>query len=131
MAIPTAKITINNETYLMTFGLDFLEQLNSKYQIHSNGFPISIGLQKALTELQMKNPVMIKDMILFATATNHSRPSEEEVEEYIFEQLSTEKKEDKLFDDFFGYSKKLPGATRLLKLAEEEVKKAEEKETKD
>lgn len=114
-----ATLQINGQSYLLTFGLKFLELLNSKYTLAIDGLAVGAGLVTVWTELKMQNPVMIRDMILFATATNVNRPSEDEVEAYIFEQLEDEEKAVALFSQFGDFLTLAPGARRFIKAAEE------------
>jgi hypothetical protein len=114
-----ATLQINGQSYLLTFGLKFLELLNSKYTLAIDGLAVGAGLVTVWTELKMQNPVMIRDMILFATATNVNRPSEDEVETYIFEQLEDEEKAVALFSQFGDFLTLAPGARRFIKAAEE------------
>ena len=114
-----ATLQINGQSYLLTFGLKFLELLNSKYTLEIDGLAVGAGLVTVWTELKMQNPVMIRDMILFATATNVNRPSEDEVEAYIFEQLEDEEKAVALFSQFGDFLTLAPGARRFINAAEE------------
>lgn len=113
-----ATLQINGQSYLLTFGLKFLELLNSKYTLAIDGLAVGAGLVTVWTELKMQNPVMIRDMILFATATNVNRPSEDEVEAYIFEQLEDEEKAVALFSQFGDFLTLAPGARRFINAAE-------------
>lgn len=113
-----ATLQINGQSYLLTFGLKFLELLNSKYTLEIDGLAVGAGLVTVWTELKMQNPVVIRDMIIFATATNVNRPSEDEVEAYIFEQLEDEEKAVALFSQFGDFLTLAPGARRFINAAE-------------
>lgn len=128
MAINTSVIEINGVKHILTFGLGFLEQLNNKYQIVTEGFGFSAGVATAMAELKMHNPVMVADFIRFGTMTNHNKPTDKEIEAWVIEQMDGGKAEDKLFDDFFELLKKVPGAKRLLKSTEKAQEELENKE---
>ena len=123
------KLEINGKSYLLTFGLKFLELLNEKYAINTpDGIPLNLGLARAYTDFEVGNPVVIRDMIVFATVTNVNRPSEEEIEEWLYSQLDDEETSNKLFQDFFEYLKLAPGAKRFL--ANVEVERGKQTVTK-
>ncbi|MCW6680882.1 tail assembly chaperone [Aerococcaceae bacterium NML130460] len=116
-----AVIEVNGTQHILTLGLGFLEQLNNKYSLPIDGMPIgALGLPKCLTELKVKNPIVVRDIILFGTMTNVHRPSEQEIEEWICEQMEDEATETKMFDDFFDYLKLVPGAKKFAKAMEEQ-----------
>lgn len=127
MAKNTSVIEINGTKYILSFGLEFLRLLNEKYTMTQEGFELSIGIPKAMTELQFGNAIMVADMIKFATATLHNPPTDTEIEEYVYEQLEDENTT--LFDDFFALLQKAPGAKRMLKLTENQIDKKSQKET--
>lgn len=129
MAKRLQKITINGKTYLMNFGLGFLERLNAKYQLDAgNNFSLDFGIHRAMAELTNQNPLTVAYMIMFATADNHHKPTQEEVEDYLDEILDNEDEEvaNKLFADFLDYLKKAPGAARIFKKAKEAQTKLDE-----
>lgn len=126
MTRPTTVIEMNGEKHILTFGLGFLEQLNNKYKIENQGFGVSAGLYSSLMELTMKNPVMVADFIKFGTMTNHNRPTDSEIEEWVLEQVDDPEQEEKLFADFLELWKKLPGAKRVSKAVKDEQKRLEE-----
>ena len=117
MAKNTTVIEIGNKKYILTFGLEFLRLLNEKYTLNQNGFEISAGLPKAVSEIQFGNAEMIAEIIRFATTTLHDKPTDAEIEEYIYEQLDREDDFD-LFEYFFDLLKKAPGAKAMLKRIE-------------
>ncbi|MFK8243846.1 MULTISPECIES: tail assembly chaperone [unclassified Facklamia] len=108
-------IEINGRNVLMTFGMRFLQLMGDKYSLDAQGMKMR-GMHYAsiLTELQTGNPVIIFDMIRFATDGNPLL-KDEEIEDYVFEQLEDEEAEKKLFQDFFAIFKKVPGAKKYVK----------------
>ncbi|MGF3072733.1 tail assembly chaperone [Facklamia sp. P12955] len=132
MAKRTQPIKINDTTYLMTFGLGFLERLNEKYRLEmDNGMSMDFGIHQAMIELSNNNPLTIAYIIQFATADNHNKPSREDIEDYIDEQTEDDKSEEKLFSDFLEYLKKAPGAARIFKKAKEAQAKLKKEETQE
>lgn len=108
-------INISEQTFLMTFGMKFLEKMGDKYYLDIEGGGRMRGLHYAsiLTELKTANPVIIFDMIRFSTLGNFQL-TDEMIENYVFEQLEDEESEKQLFDDFFDIFKKLPGAKKYV-----------------
>lgn len=130
MAKRTQPIKINGKSYLMTFGLGFLERLNERYRLDvGENVTLDFGIQQALAELSNSNPLTVAYMIQFSTADNHNKPTLQEIESYIDEQLESEETAEKLFTDFLDYLKTAPGAARISKKAKEaEAKIQKEKE---
>lgn len=121
MANNKKPLKIGNETYLMTFGLSFLERLNEKYSMEQSGMDVSFGVPKAMVELQMGNAALLADIIRFATADLVNPPSEQEIEDYVYEQ--TEDPDTEVFATFFDNLMLAPGAKRMLKLTEQAAEK--------
>lgn len=117
-------IEMNGKQHILTLGLGFLERLNTKYTTVFEGLPVgALALPKCITELGMKNPVIVKDIIFFGTMENVHRPSEDEIDEWIYEQLDDEETENKMFDDFFDYLTLVSGAKKFAKAIEEQKAK--------
>lgn len=126
-------IEINGETYLLQLGLDFLARLNELYTIDVNGLRLSGGLMRVFPELQFKNPVVIRDIIECATATNANRPSRKDIETWLFEHYEDEGKIDELFTTFFDLLEKQPYArntAKAFKKGMEELKQEEAESSK-
>lgn len=120
-------IEINDKKILMTFGIQFLGLMGDKYSVNSDGVKATRGFHYAsiMTELQFGNPVMLFDMIRFATYGNPNL-TDEEIESYVFEQISEPETERKIFDDFFDIFKKLPGAKRYVDTLTNSIAQANE-----
>lgn len=124
-------VIIEDKTWLMTFGMRFLEKIGEKYALEVEGGGKMRGLHYAsiLTEIQTRNPVIIFDMIRYSTL-NIPQLTDEMIEDYVFTNIEEEESEAKLFDDFFDIFKKLPGAKKYAvasqKLVEQEEPSSEE-----
>ena len=122
MADRTAKLTIDKKTYLMTFGLGCLSRLNQAYQLDQNGFKVGAGIPTAFAELSMGNFNVVADIIRFSTADNVNRPTDEEIEAYIYECADDD--DSTVFEDFLDYLKMVPGAKRFFNQAKQAEKNA-------
>lgn len=131
MADRTAKLTIGDNSYLMTFGLGCLARLNQKYVTEKDGIKLSVGIPNAMAELALGNFEVVADLIRFSTADNVNRPSEAEIEAYI--DMRDQEDDTTVFDDFLTYLKMVPGAKRFFKeaeVAQQAMEKTEKKSTK-
>ena len=61
------NLTINNQQYDLTFGLDFINHLDKKYYIDQNGFKIGQGLTYVKVQLELGNPLILIDLIVAGT----------------------------------------------------------------
>lgn len=126
----TAVFDMNGRKVVLTFGLGFLEMLNSKYTVNTMGIDAGAGVNRALAEIQMGNVAVIKDIILFGTMTNRDKPTLAEIEDYIMTNMEDDDKFVEMMDNFFDIWKKIPGARLVLKnlqILEEPQTETEEK----
>lgn len=130
MANNKKAITINGISYLLTFGLDFASRMNDLYSQNLEGVSVGFGLPKAFVMLGMHDAVVIRDIIRCAVATNHNQPTDEEIEEWIYEQMETEETEKQLFDDFFEYLQLVPGARKFGNSINQSVRELNEAQSK-
>lgn len=109
------SLDLNGKKYDMTVGIGLLADLNEKYggRILNRNVGSSVGT--IYLELQAMNPVIVFDMIKLGTQRNIERPSDEEIEKYIFDNMETEEGALKMFDNFFEYFKTLPGSNLMIK----------------
>ena len=91
-------ITIEKKDYTLTFGFDFIRELDKRYSISDGGVSFGFGVQHAVVDLQQKNPVILLDLIQAATIT---------------ERL------DSLFDDFLSELRTQPLTKATVKRVEE------------
>lgn len=124
----TSVIEINGKNYVMTFGMGFLEKLNSKYTVTtSEGLELRNGIAQALMDIGAGNAAIFYDMILFSTANLQKKPSPVEVEKYVLEKIDDEEESEAMTADFLECLKKVPG----WKAFEKKLKKAIEEEPEE
>lgn len=102
------QIEINGKKYDLHFGIDFIREMDKRYEMKGDGVSFGMGIQSAVIYLQDYNPVVIADVILSATHTLKSIPSLSDIELWIEQQDDLEK----VFDDFLLALKTAP-MTRL------------------
>lgn len=131
MKAPQKVIEIAGKKHLLTFGLGMLREVGKVYPHKAEGLEMQ-GMQyiRVITELNMRNPSFLADLIRFTLSPNdYVEP--QEIEEYIFEIMEDEEEMDKVFDDFLESFMKVPGAKRYRDLSnkkKDEPKKEEEAE---
>lgn len=77
------NITINGREYALHFGIEFLRQVDKRYE-HSNGdMRFGLGVVELANRIRLMNPVAIFDAIKAATATEHTPPTDAEIEDYL------------------------------------------------
>lgn len=116
-------IEINGKKYDLYFGIDFIREMDKRYEVSGNGVKFGMGIQSAVIYLQDFNPVIIADIILSATHTLKSIPSLADIEVWIEEQGDNL---EKVFDDFLSALKTAP----MTKLKVIKMLAAMEKEAK-
>lgn len=92
------QIEIKGKTYDLHYGIDFIREMDKRYEASGNGVKFGMGVQSAVLYLKDYNPVIIADIILSATHTLKSIPSLKDIEAWIEEQGDNL---EKVFDDFF------------------------------
>ena len=93
-------ITIENKDYTLTYGFDFIRELDKRYSVSDGGVSFGFGVQHAVVDLQQKNPVILLDLIQ-ATITERQKPSVKGIEAYVVEEAEKDQL-DSLFDDFLS-----------------------------
>lgn len=99
------QIEINGKKYDLHFGIDFIREMDKRYEVKGNGVAFGMGVQSAVIYLQDMNPVIIADIILSATHTLKSIPSLIDIEAWIEEQGDNL---EKVFEDFLSALKNAP-----------------------
>ncbi len=103
------QIEINGKKHDLSFGIDFIREMDKRYEVSGSGVKFGMGIQSAVVYLQDFNPVVIADIILSATHTNKSIPSLADIETWLEEQGDNL---EKVFDDFLSALRNSP-MTRL------------------
>lgn len=104
-------ITIDGKEYDLHYGIDFIREMDKRYQIDANGFPFGIGIQSAVIYLTQGNPVVLEDIILSATHTLKSVPSKDGIEAWLEAQEDFEP----IFADFLAALETAPMTKRQVK----------------
>ena len=117
------QIEINGKKYDLSFGIDFIREMDKRYEVSGNGVKFGMGIQSAVIYLQDFNPVVIADIILSATHTLKSIPSIADIETWIEDQGDNL---EKVFDDFLSALKNAPmtklKVTKMLEAMEKQAK---------
>lgn len=117
------QIEINGKKYDLYFGIDFIREMDKRYEVSGNGVKFGTGIQSSVIYLQDFNPVVIVDIILSATHTLKSIPSVADIETWIEEQGDNL---EKVFDDFLSALKNAPmtklKVTKMLEAIEKQAK---------
>ena len=99
------QIEINGKKYDLHFGIDFIREMDKRYEVKGNGVSFGMGSQSAIVYLKDFNPVIIADIIQAATTTERPLLKSEDIEAWIEGQGDNL---EKVFDDFLASLKKSP-----------------------
>ena len=116
-------VTINGKEYPIHIGLDCIDYLNRIYYIEQNGVKISQGINLALTELYMQNPVALLHMIKAGTITEQTGPGTKEIKDF----LETEADYEVLFEDFLEALRTAHATRRMVQTVETQMQEATRK----
>lgn len=98
------QIEINGKKHDLHFGIDFIREMDKRYEVNGNGVSFGMGINSAIVYLKDNNPVILEDIILAATHTAKTIPSVADIEKWLEEQEDLEK----VFDDFLSALKTAP-----------------------
>ncbi|MEY8435099.1 tail assembly chaperone [Streptococcus hyointestinalis] len=101
------QIDIAGKEYPLSYGFDFIRQMDERYHADNNGFTFGTGVQTAVMQLSLGNPLILEDIILSATHTLKSVPSKKNIEAWVVEQAEADKLQE-VFDDFLASLKTAP-----------------------
>lgn len=118
------NIEINGKDYPLSFGIDFIREMDKRYQFDAEGFPLGAGLQSAIIYLVQENPVIIEDIILSATHTLKSVPSKDGIEVWIEEQAEKDELE-QVYADFLTALENAPMTKKKVKQMKEAMEQVE------
>lgn len=99
------QLTIGKKEYELHFGIDFIRELDKRYNVTANSMTFGTGLQSATVYLLDENPVVLMDIVQCATHTLKSQPSVDEIEAWLEGQADNL---DVLFTDFLTQLKTAP-----------------------
>lgn len=117
------NVTINGKEYPIHIGLDCIDYLNRIYYIEQNGVKIAQGINLALTELYMQNPVALLHMIKAGTITEQSQPATQDIKDF----LETDADYEVLFEDFLGALRTAHATSRMVQTVEAQMQEATKK----
>ncbi|MCW1082767.1 tail assembly chaperone [Streptococcus anginosus] len=92
------QIEINGKKHDLHFGIDFIREMDKRYEVNGNGVSFGMGINSAVVYLKDNNPVILEDIILAATHSAKTIPSVADIEKWLEEQEDL----DKVFDDFLS-----------------------------
>lgn len=98
------SLKINGKEYDLHFGIDFIREMDKRYEVNGNGVSFGMGINSAIVYLKDNNPVILEDIILAATHTAKTIPSVADIEKWLEEQEDL----DKVFEDFLSTLKTAP-----------------------
>ena len=98
------QIEINGKKHDLHFGIDFIREMDKRYEVNGNGVSFGMGINSAVVYLKDNNPVILEDIILAATHTAKIIPSVADIEKWLEEQEDL----DKVFEDFLSALKTAP-----------------------
>lgn len=111
-------ITIDNKDYTLTYGFDFIRELDKRYSVSDGGVSFGFGVQHAVVDLQQGNPVILLDIIQAATITERQKPSVKGIEAYVVE-VAEKDQLDTLFEDFLSALRTQPLTKATVKRVED------------
>ncbi|MEK4984699.1 MAG: tail assembly chaperone [Streptococcus thermophilus] len=111
-------ITIEGKDYTLTYGFEFIRELDKRYAVSDGSVSFGFGVQHAVVDLQQKNPVILLDIIQAATITERQKPSVKGIEAYVIEEAENDRL-DSLFDDFLSELRTQPLTKATVKRVEE------------
>lgn len=121
------QVTINGKTYPLTYGMEFFRYLDEHAGVKSEGIGLGAGLEMTVSRLYIPgNIVAFYDLIKAGTATLKQKPSNEDIEDWIFE--NTEDGGEKLRESFLQTLKNSRLTSRVMARLEnvEEVQQAQQ-----
>ena len=77
------QIEIKGKKYNCIFGVKFIRELDKQHGVVRNDVNLGMGLTTLLPQLVSGNIVVLSDVLYTATITEKSRPSKDEVDEFV------------------------------------------------
>lgn len=112
-------ITINEKEYELHFGWDFIEEINKLNGVEVQGMAMNTGGVTMLdAQLEMNDPVAVKKAVKAGLSTAKSKPSIQEIEDYVVDMIERDE-----YDDFLNNLKKKLSTQPLTKIAMDKDKK--------
>lgn len=105
------ELTINERTYQLYFGTDFVDYINNQNGMMMEGVKTNVGGMLMLNAgMSMKSPSTLRLIIKAGTVTLQSKPSNKDLDDFINDLLDREDDAEfeSLFDDIEEEIKKHP-----------------------
>lgn len=118
------NLTINRTKYDLTFGIEFLREIDKRHGHEENNMKFGMGLALIAPKLIMNDLVALFDLIQAATKTERSQPSREEIEDFLAAEETDLEALSKLFQNAFETS---PMVQKAMKNIGETFKNLQEK----
>lgn len=118
------NLTINGKDYALNFGIKFIREVDKQTETITNGIKFSTGLNPILSQLVQGSITALADIIKYATITNASRPSADEIDEYI-DSLSADEYDTLVENVLEAIKESNAGRKAFLAVKQEEAKQAE------
>lgn len=112
------ELKIGNRTYPLTFGIKFIREMDKRYTVKNDksGISYGFGVGMSVVYIEHRNPVVLIDLIQASTVTEKTKPSVEEIENF----LETNTDLEKLFKDFLSVLEKSPLTKNMMAKFKEE-----------
>lgn len=85
------KITVNNKSVELHFGVRFVRELNRVSGMEANGVSLGMGLTKTLPALEAGDPVALSNVIYAAAYEGYPQITQKDIDKYIENCESIEK----------------------------------------
>lgn len=118
------NLTINGKDYTLNFGIKFIREVDKQTETVTNGIKFSTGLNPILSQLVQGSITALADIIKYATITNATRPSADEIDEYI-DSLSADEYDTLVENVLETIKESNAGRKAFLAVKKEEAKQAE------
>ncbi len=119
------QLTINNKVYDLTFGIEFLREIDKRYELADNKFKLGMGLVMLLPKLKLGDIVAMFDVIQAATTTQKSKPSRIELEMFLVDE---ETDLEVLSENFMNAFETQPLLQKAMKTTTKAIQKMQQEE---
>jgi|SRR5690625_3302404 len=115
-------LTIGDREYELDFGLDFIATLDKFYTAKEGGLEFGVGVDMAISYMKMENPTVLVSLIKAGTSHLKSKPSNEDINEFLTELAKSDKLSD-LYKEFEESMEVAPFLKGKLKQVSQAIEK--------
>lgn len=110
-------VTINKKDYPLTFGMRFVQLIDEKYGVEVQHMNLGGGLEMVVARLSspLVREGLFIDLIKAATDTLKQKPSNDDLEDWVFEQADTDGGIEQLSEDFLDAFEQSKWTKRIMK----------------